>query len=72
MIAWTSFVVDTRTSKVYSVANGGHSDYSGNEVDVLDIEREQPTWSQILAPTSGSNYTACSEYYADGRSPEMS
>src|SRR5262249_44438597 len=25
---WTSFVVDTRTSKVYSVANGGHGDYS--------------------------------------------
>lgn len=67
VIAWTSFVVDTRTSRVYSVANGGHSDYSGNEVDLLDIERERPAWRELLPPTSAANYTACSAYYADGR-----
>src|SRR5262249_43275709 len=38
VIAWTGFVVDIRDSKVYSVANGGHNDYSGNEVDALDLE----------------------------------
>ena len=67
VIAWTSFVVDTRTSKVYSVANGGHNDYSGNEVDVLDLERAQPVWTEVLAPTPDAQRTNCSAYYADGR-----
>jgi hypothetical protein len=67
VIAWTSFVVDTRTSKVYSVANGGHFDYAGNEVDVLDLERDQPLWSQLLAPTPTAQLTNCQSYYADDR-----
>jgi hypothetical protein len=66
VIAWTSFVVDTRTSKVYSVANGGHADYSGNEVDMLDLERDQPAWSQILPPTPSAQLSNCQSYYADG------
>jgi len=65
--AWTSFVADTRTSKVYSVANGGHSDYAGNEVDVLDLERDQPAWSQVLAPTPNSQLANGQSYYLDGR-----
>jgi hypothetical protein len=68
--AWTSFVVDTRTSKVYSVANGGHQDYAGNEVDTLDLERDQPVWSQVLAPTPNASIPpldACQSYYNDGR-----
>jgi hypothetical protein len=67
VIAWTSFVVDTRTSKVYSVANGGHNDYSGNEVDVLNLDTAQPGWSQVLAPTPNSQLTNCQSYYGDGR-----
>ena len=67
VIAWTSFVVDTRTSKVYSVANGGHNDYSGNEVDVLDLEIDRPAWSQLLAPTPDAQLTNCKSYYADDR-----
>lgn len=67
VIAWTSFVVDTRTSKVYSVANGGHNDYDGNEVDALDLERAQPVWTEVLAPTPGPQRIDCSAYYADGR-----
>jgi len=65
VIAWTSFVVDTRTSKVYSPANGGHIDYAGNEVDVLDLERDQPVWTQVLAPTPANQITQCTSYYAD-------
>jgi hypothetical protein len=49
------------------VANGGHSDYAGNEVDVLDLERDQPVWSQILPPTPDAQITNCQSYYADGR-----
>jgi hypothetical protein len=67
IIAWTSFVADSRTSKVYSVANGGHSDYSGNEVDVLDLERDQPEWTERLEPTPSNQLTDCEAYYADGR-----
>ena len=67
VIAWTSFVADTRTSKVYSVANGGHQDYAGNEVDVLDMERDQPVWSQLLPPTPNSQLTDGQPYYLDGR-----
>jgi len=67
VLAWTSFVVDARTSKVYSLANGGHNDYSGNEVDVLDLEVDQPAWSQLVAPTPNAQLTNCQLYYADDR-----
>jgi len=67
VIAWTSFVVDSRTSKVYSLANGGHNDYSGNEVDVLALEVDQPAWSQLIAPTPNAQLTNCQLYYADDR-----
>ena len=62
--AWNSFVADPRTSKVYSAAAGGHGDYGGNEVDMLDVEREVPVWTELLArsnvPTGNVNY------YPDG------
>jgi len=48
------------------VANGGHSDYSGNEVDELNLEVEQPAWVQRLAPTPNSQVQQ-GPYYADGR-----
>ncbi len=67
VIAWTSFVVDTRTSKVYSLANGGHYDYAGNEVDELDLERPQPVWAARLGPTPNAQITGCGSYYADDR-----
>lgn len=57
-------MADYRTSKVYSVANGGHGGYSGNEVDMLDLERDDPTWFQLLAPSSS---VQDAEYYSDGR-----
>jgi len=67
VIAWTSFVMDTRTSKVYSPANGGHRNYAGNEVDVLDLEANTPAWAQLLAPTPDSQLLDCQSYYSDGR-----
>ena len=66
VVAWTSMVVDTRTSKLYSVANGGHSDYSGNEVDELTLEVDAPTWVQRLAPTPAAQVQQ-GPYYLDGR-----
>jgi len=64
---WTSFVVDTRTSKVYSVSGGGHTDYAGNEVDELTLESETPAWTEKLAPTASAQITNCQSYYGDGR-----
>src|SRR5688572_17474908 len=70
VVAWTSLVVDTRTSKVYSVANGGHNDYAGNEVDALTLETENPFWTEVLASTPSAqipNPGDGSSYYGDGR-----
>jgi len=67
IIAWTGMVVDTRTSKLYSVAGGGHNDYAGNEVDALTLEVATPAWSQVLAPTPAGQLTNCQSYYSDGR-----
>jgi hypothetical protein len=67
VVAWTSFVIDTRNSKIYSVFNGGHTDYSGNEVDMFDPENETPHWVQTLAPTSTAQIIDDADYYGDGR-----
>jgi chitodextrinase len=67
VIAWTSFVVDRRTSRVYSLANGGHNDYAGNEVDELALNAEGPSWRNVLGPTPNGQLTNCQSHYADGR-----
>jgi hypothetical protein len=64
--AWTGFSVNTTNSKVYAVACGGHTDYAGNEVDVLDLETAVPAWAQLLAPTANASLLNA-DYYADGR-----
>jgi len=65
--AWTSFAADPRTNMVYSVANGGHGDYSGNEVDRIDMSQDAPAWSQILAPSASADVVQNVAYYNDGR-----
>ncbi|MGH7178220.1 MAG: hypothetical protein ACREJC_12640 [Tepidisphaeraceae bacterium] len=57
---------DTRDSTLYCVANGGHWDYSGNEVDAIRLSADAPQWVERLAPSSnvgGGNQF----YYPDGR-----
>lgn len=65
--AWTSFVVDPETSMCYSVANGGHADYAGNEVDRLVLDTAAPYWEARLAPTPTGSLASCQSYYSDGR-----
>jgi hypothetical protein len=65
--AWIGWHVDTRTSKVYSVANGGHDDYWGNEVDVIDLMADSPAWTELLASSLQANVTSNDNHYADGR-----
>lgn len=65
--AWNGFPIDPRSSKMYSVCSGGHVDYSGNEVDVLELERDSPRWVQLLPPTLGVPTSGTLNYYGDGK-----
>jgi hypothetical protein len=65
--AWTSFVVDPRTSEIISAANGGHADYGGNEVVKLVLETGSPGWTTLRGPTANAQITSNTPSYADGR-----
>jgi hypothetical protein len=67
VIAWNSFVIDTRDSSVYSVANGGHHDYAGNEINKIRLLDSVPAWTEPRAATPMSQATESTAYYADGR-----
>lgn len=62
--AWCSMSLDTRTSRLYQAAGGGHTDYAGNEVEVLDLTKESPAWATLLAPSASQQNGS---YYSDGR-----
>ena len=72
--AWNGLAADTRTNRLYSAANGGHADYSGNEVVELDLSGETAAWRMLRAAAAAasiaaSDYTkgAFYDYYLDGR-----
>ncbi len=51
--AWSGLSIDTRSSTVWSVANGGHGDYFGNEVVRFDLMSDAPRWVEWFAGSSG-------------------
>lgn len=65
--AWNGFAVDTRDSSIYSAANGGHTDYAGNEVDRIRLSDNAPGWTEPRASTPPSQVVASATHYADGR-----
>lgn len=65
--AWSGFSIDTRTSSVYAVANGGHHDYAGNEVDRIDLLANAPAWTEIRSSTPMTQVVEDQPYYNDGR-----
>lgn len=72
--AWNGLAADPRTNRLYSAANGGHADYSGNEVVELDLSGDTSTWKMLRAPTDAANIVASdynrgiyNDYYLDGR-----
>lgn len=67
VIAWNGFAIDTRDSSVYSVANGGHWDYAGNEVNRIRLLDNAPTWTEPRAATPASQVIESVSHYADGR-----
>lgn len=64
VIAWTSFAADSRTSSIYSIAGGGHTDYAGNEADCLSLDTTSWGWRRLRAPSLPVRDSA---YYEDGR-----
>jgi hypothetical protein len=67
VIAWNSFVIDPRDATVFSPANGGHHDYSGNEVNSIRLSDASPRWIERRASSSVSAIVENVTHYADGR-----
>jgi len=67
VIAWTSLALDTRDSSLYSAANGGHSDYAGNEVDRIRLTDDAPVWTEPRPSTVPAQVVGSTAHYADGR-----
>ena len=65
--AWTGFAVDTRDSSIYSAANGGHTDYAGNEVNRIRLTDNAPAWTEPRAATPVAQVVSNATHYADGR-----
>lgn len=65
--AWNGFAADTVNSRIYLGAAGGHMDYAGNEVYVLDLTVAAPQWELTMEPSPASEYTVDQPYYLDGR-----
>lgn len=66
--AWSGLVLDDVTNRWYCPWNGGHDNYWGNEVDVIDLSDDAPAWSRLEASSVSGNVPAGSnEYYSDGR-----
>jgi hypothetical protein len=65
--AWVGWSIDQRTSRVYSVSNGGHDNYWGNEVDSIGLEADVPAWREDLTSSAEADVTINLDHYADGR-----
>lgn len=66
MNAWNGYALAGST--VWSVRQGGHSDYFGNEVNKFDLSLDAPAWTQVKAstPFSGGLIVDGAGYYSDG------
>lgn len=67
MEAWCGFSIDTRTSMVWAVANGGHDDYHGNEINRIGLEADAPAWTEHYRSSSGFTVPNDAPRYSDGK-----
>jgi hypothetical protein len=65
--AWGGFSLDRRTSTLWVLAPGGHSDYSGNENMRQVLSADSPVWEEMLASSASGAVTTSSARYSDGR-----
>lgn len=57
LAAFSGATINRATSKIYTMGNGGHSDYGGTQVLECDTARDSsasPRWSQLIAPIIGA------------------
>lgn len=75
--AWTSACYDPDNQEYVHWANGGHSDYSGNETYVLALGVNTPFWRRINTPTPTAAIEATGSMvgsgstFSDGRGRAM-
>jgi hypothetical protein len=62
--AWNGGVADEKRDRLI-LWGGGHSDYFGNEVYALDLNKS--TLSRLTEPSPVANVMSCPEAYIDGR-----
>ena len=69
MDAWCGLAIDTRSNVVWSLANGGHDDYHGNEVMKIDLGANSPVWIEMLPSNTAAEFTIPNNagYYSNGR-----
>ena len=69
MDAWCGLAIDTRSDTVWSLANGGHDDYHGNEVMKNHLGADNPVWIELLPSNSAAEFTIPNNagYYSSGR-----
>ena len=54
------------TGSEYYLHGGGHGDYAGNEIYMLRLSDDAPTWTRTWGPTANADISADVDYYADG------
>jgi hypothetical protein len=64
--AWGGFACNPVTSTIYSTANGGHTDYSGNETNAIAMDVASPAWTMPRQPTVNALVTTAADRYLDG------
>ncbi len=81
LTAWCGLAIDTRTTTLWSLGNGGHDDYHGNEVMKLNLSDNSPVWVEVTPSTPASAFATpydasvpnwqgqgnLNGYYPDGR-----
>lgn len=72
--AWNGLAADREGSRLFSVGNGGHADYAGNEAYAIDLSVDSPAWVLLREPTlpefivaSNASRGVFNDYYLDGR-----
>jgi hypothetical protein len=63
---WNGAALRTRLSQYWVGPAGGHADYAGNELDMLQLMATTPAWTQVKPPTPAAQVIANSRRYADG------
>lgn len=54
---WCGLCIDTRSNEVWSLANGGHNDYHGNEVMKFTLGANSPVWVEVTPSNTAAQFT---------------